>query len=122
MLIHQNLFILIRRAILTCHGEEFFKDIQNLLSRKRVAQSKTLTFLPIIAEQHINVDFNCAPRNYITAVGTHHQKNEIRDALSKSRRALGSLAMSKVWRYVNRYGDGNLSINLDGLVKSPKPV
>jgi len=32
--------------------------------------------------------------------------------LSKSRQAIESLTKGKVWRYVNRHGDGNLSIKL----------
>jgi len=108
----EDLFFTEKQIILTCHGEEFFKDIQNLLSAERVSQSKTMAFLPRLNEQHIIVDFRCAPRNYIIAARTHHQKNEIRDALGKSRQALESLAKGKVWRYVNRYGDGNLSIKL----------
>ncbi len=101
-----------KQIILTCHGEEFFKDIQNLLSAERVSQSKTLAFLPNLSDKHILVDFNCAPRNYIISAKNHLEKNEIRDALSKSRQALESLTKGKVWRYVSRFGDGNLSIKL----------
>jgi hypothetical protein len=39
-------------------------------------------------------------------------RNEIRDALAKSRQALESLARSKVWRYISKYGDGNLTVRL----------
>lgn len=101
-----------KQIILACHGEEFFKDIQNLLPAERIRQSKTLSFLPRLDEQHIRVDFNCAPRNYIIAAKMHFQKSEIRDALGKSRQALETLTKGKIWRYVNKYGDGNLSIKL----------
>ncbi|ORJ59857.1 AAA family ATPase [Geothermobacter hydrogeniphilus] len=99
-----------KQIILTCHGEEFFKDIQNLLSAERVSESKPFTFLPRLDEQHIRVDFNCAPRNYIIAAQSHLDKNEIRYALSKSRNALESLTKGKLWSYVRRHGDGNLSL------------
>lgn len=101
-----------KQIILTCHGEEFFKDIQNLLSANDVRSSTLLSFLPMLGEQHIRVDFNCAPRNYILAATNHFERNEVREALSKSRQALESLTKGKIWRYVNRYGDGNLSIKL----------
>ena len=101
-----------KQIILTCHGEEFFKDIQNLLPTEVVRNSTLLSFLPRLGEQHIRVDFNCAPRNYILAANGHIQRNEIREALSKSRQALEALTKGKVWKYVNRYGDGNLSIKL----------
>jgi DNA sulfur modification protein DndD len=101
-----------KQIILTCHGEEFFKDIQNLLPAPRANTAKALAFLPRLDEAHIRVDFNCAPRNYVIAAIQHLERNEVRDALSKSRQALESLTKGKVWRYINRYGDGNLSLKL----------
>lgn len=101
-----------KQVLLTCHGEEFFKDICNLLPAQTVSQSKVLTFLPRQEESHIRIDFNCSPRNYILAARTHINNNEIREALSKSRQALESLTADKVWRYVAKHGDGNLSLKL----------
>lgn len=101
-----------KQIILTCHGEEFFKDIQNLLPAQVAAQAQLLTFLPRLEESHINVDFNCAPRNYIIAARDHLNKNEIREALSKLRKAMESLTKGKIWGYVSKYGDGNLSLKL----------
>ncbi|WCE32073.1 AAA family ATPase [Vibrio sp. SCSIO 43137] len=101
-----------KQIILTCHGEEFFKDIQNLLPAGEVRESRLLSFLPRLGEQHIRVDFNCAPRNYILAAANHIERNEVREALSKARQALEALTKGKVWKYVNRHGDGNLSIKL----------
>jgi len=101
-----------KQIILTCHGEEFFKDIQNLLDAERASKSRNLTFLPQLDEQHIRVDFNCAPRNYILSAQEHMGRLEVREALAKARQALESLSKGKVWRYVNRHGDGNLSIKM----------
>ncbi|MFO9238376.1 AAA family ATPase [Legionella pneumophila serogroup 1] len=101
-----------KQVILTCHGEEFFKDICNQLPAQTVNQSKLLTFLPRKDESHIRVDFNCSPRNYIIAARTHINRNEVRDALSKSRQALESLTKEKIWEYVIKHGDGKLSLKL----------
>lgn len=101
-----------KQIILACHGEEFFKDIQNLLSAEKARQSKTVSFLPKASDPHICVDQNCSPRNYVIACRTHYDKNEIRDALDKSRKALESFTKGKVWQYVHKHGDGNLSIKL----------
>ena len=101
-----------KQILLTCHGEEFFKDIQNLLPAKEASRAKSFSFLPRLEEPHIRVDFNCTPRNYILAARGHINQNEVRDALTKSRQALESLAKGKVWRYISRYGDGNLSLKL----------
>lgn len=101
-----------KQILLTCHGEEFFKDIQNLLPAQTASQAKSFSFLPRLGEQHIRVDFNCGPRNYILSARGHMNKNEVREALAKSRQALESLTKGKVWRYVSKYGDGNLSLKL----------
>ncbi|MCF7944845.1 MAG: chromosome segregation protein SMC [Spirochaetia bacterium] len=101
-----------KQIILTCNGEEFFKDIQNLLSAEKSRLSKMVSFLPKISDFHISINQDCSPRNYVIAARTHYDKNEIRDALDKSRKALESFTKGKVWRYVNRFGDGNLSIKL----------
>lgn len=108
----EDAFFVGKQIILTCHGEEFFKDIQNLLPVERASQSKSFTFLPRLDELHIRVDFNSAPRNYILSARNHFNKGEVRDALGNARRALESLAKNKLWSYVTRYGDGNLSIKL----------
>lgn len=108
----EDAFFAEKQIILACHGEEFFKDIQNLLPAPVAAQSKTFSFLPRLDELHIRVDFNCAPRNYILSARGHYDRNEIREALAKCRQSLESLMKGKVWRYVNKYGDGNLSLKL----------
>ena len=105
-----------KQIILTCHGEEFCKDINNMLGAEKSALSKNFTFLPQLDDQHIRVDFNSSPRNYILAAQEHIGRLEIRDALAKSRQALEYLTKNKVWQYVNRHGDGNLSIKM----RSPK--
>lgn len=108
----EDAFFADKQIILACHGEEFFKDIQNLLPAQVAAQCRTFSFLPRLDELHIRVDFNCAPRNYIISARNHYERNEIREALAKCRQSLESLMKGKVWRYVNRHGDGNLSIKL----------
>jgi hypothetical protein len=105
-------FFRAKQIILACHGEEFFKDIQNLLPAERARDSKTLTFLPKTGDNNIQIDRNCSPRNYLIASRSYYDRNEIREALSKSRQALESLAKGAVWRYVKRHGDGNLSIKM----------
>lgn len=107
-----------KQILLTCHGEEFFKDIHNLLSVERVKSTKSFSFLPRLGEQHININFNCAPRNYIVAAREHINQNEIRDALTKSRQALEAITKGKVWRFVSKHGDGNLSLKLRSATSS----
>ncbi|WP_370809278.1 AAA family ATPase [Bilophila wadsworthia] len=108
----EDSFFNTKQIILTCHGEEFFKDIQNLLPTKAASQSKIVSFLTKSGDSHIRVDHNCSSRNYIIAARAHYSRSEIRDALGKSRQALESLTKGKVWRYISKHGDGNLSIKM----------
>jgi DNA sulfur modification protein DndD len=111
-------FFVDKQIILACHGEEFFKDIQNLLSAGRVSHLRAFTFLPRLDEPHIRVDFKYAPRNYIISARNHYDKGEIRDALSKARQALESVTKGKLWRYVNTHGDGYLSLKFRSVTAS----
>lgn len=101
-----------KQIMLTCHGEEFFKDIQNLLSADAAGQAKSFSFLPKLGDTHVRVDFNSPPRNYIVSARQHFNRNEVRDALAKARQALEALTKCKIWRYVSKHGDGNLSLKL----------
>jgi len=101
-----------KQILLTCHGEEFFKDIHNQLSAEDAKQIKSFTFLPRLDVSHIRVDFKCTPRNYIVAARDHFNRNQIRDALTTSRKALESLTKNKLWKYVSKHGDGNLCLKL----------
>lgn len=105
-------FFASKQILLTCHGEEFYKDIHNLLSTEKARLTKSFAFLPRQDTQHINIDFRLSPRNYILAARAHIDRNEVRDALAKSRQALEAITKGKIWRYVSTYGDGNLSIKL----------
>jgi hypothetical protein len=113
-----DIFFNEKQIILACHGEEFLKDIQNLLSGKNASTSKIVSFLPKNGDPNIRVDHNGASRNYILRARGHYNSNQIRDALRTSRPALESITKGKMWRYVNKYGDGNLSIKMSS-VKSP---
>lgn len=101
-----------KQIILTSHGEEFYKDIQNLLPREVANSSKKFDFLPRLDEAHIRVNMNSTPRNYILAARTHIDAMERREALAKARQALEVLTKGKIWKYVHTHGDGNLSIKL----------
>lgn len=97
------------QIILTCHGEEFFKDVQNLLGAEKLKESKTFSFIPHLGDNQIQVDSSPSSRNYVVLAREHFSKGEIRESLAKSRRALEFLGKG-TWRLIAKYGDGNLSL------------
>jgi hypothetical protein len=102
-----------KQIILACHGEEFFKDIQDQLSLRKAKLIKAYVFLPKEDDYNLRIDRHCTPRNYLIAARDCYSRGEIRSALSKSRQALESLAKNKVWKkYLPRYGDERLSLQL----------
>lgn len=99
------------QIILTCHGEEFFKDIENVLGTRRARAVKRFTLLPSSGERHIQIDHSSKPRNYILAARSHFNQGEIRAALASARRAV-EVQVQKAWKFLGKYGDGTLSIRL----------
>lgn len=101
-----------KQILITCHGEEFFKDIQNMLHREQARKIKSFTFLPRLGDTHIRVDFNSPSRNYIILAREYCDKIQVRDSLAKCRQALESLTKRKIWNYVNKFSDGKISLTL----------
>lgn len=104
-----------KQILLTCHGDEFFKDVQNMLGAERARVARTVTFLPRSANRDIRYDDEPNPRNYVVAARRDYERNNIRDSLGHSRRALEYLLAAKLWRHVAQHGDPVLSIRLSKL-------
>lgn len=101
-----------KQIVLACHGEEFFKDIQNLLPQEAAKETKRFSFLPKLGDGELRIDHGSTHRNYIIASRDHFDRGEVRDSLAKSRRALETLTKDKLWRLLSKFGDSNLSIKM----------
>ena len=99
------------QIILTCHGEEFYKDIQNLLGKPEVKKSNLYSFLPHAGDNRIKVDSEPTPRNYIVSAEEHFAKGNVRNALADSRRALESVS-NRIWTVLKNKDKGTLSIRM----------
>ncbi len=99
------------QIILTCHGEDFYKDIQNLLGREKVKKSLFYSFLPHDGDNQIKVDSSPTPKNYVVSAKNHLEKGDIRYALADSRRALEMLG-NRIWSFLNNKDKGALSITM----------
>lgn len=97
-----------KQIILTCHGEQFFNDIQNAMSHEKNKNIKNFVF-KARRNNHIQIDYNATSRNYILSADTHFDKCEIKYALINCRLALENLT-TKIWTFLFKLGHGRLSI------------
>jgi hypothetical protein len=85
-----------KQIVLTCHGEEFTKDIQNVMGVTSAASKcKSYAFLPHAGDNQIRVEV-MATRNYILSARNQLARNEFRGSLGDSRRGLEWVA-NTIW-------------------------
>jgi energy-coupling factor transporter ATP-binding protein EcfA2 len=85
-----------KQIILTCHGEEFMKDIQNLMGVSSAASKcRSYTLLPHAGDNQILVEVT-ATRNYILSARNKLARYELRASLTDARRGVEWVANS-IW-------------------------
>ncbi|TGL86704.1 chromosome segregation protein SMC [Leptospira congkakensis] len=109
--LYEDVYFENTQIILTTHGEEFFKDVHNLIGSEATKKSKSYVFLPHKGDNKIIVDSSPTPRNYILVARERLEKQEIRETLANSRRGLEFITL-EIWKLLNKHGDGNLSLKL----------
>lgn len=101
-----------KQIIVTCHGEELIKDIENALGYQDAADDcVTYTFRPHDGNRYIKVE-QAAPRNYILEAQGAVAAGRIRSSLGSARRATEAVT-SQTWRFLKNKGLGELSLKLD---------
>jgi len=101
-----------KQIVLTCHGEEFTKDIQNLLGAASAGTScKGYTFLPHLGDNQLRVEV-MPTKNHIASARIHFERGELRDCLADARRGL-EWAANTVWgKILPLVGISGLSVKL----------
>lgn len=97
------------QIILACHGEEFYKNIHQLIGSQQSKRSCSYIFQPQNGEKHIQVLSSKNPTNYVAAAQHFFASGAHRDSLMMSRRALESLC-NKLWWHFTKYGGGAISV------------
>lgn len=101
-----------KQIIVTCHGEEMIKDIENALgSQNAAADCHTYTLHPHEGNRYLRVEA-AAPRNYILEAQCAVAAGRIRSSLGCARRATEAIT-SQTWRFLKNKGLGELSLKLD---------
>ncbi len=100
-----------KQILVTCHGEEFIKDIEVMLGAD-VARNDCVsyTFLPHHGDNRINVHA-ANSRNYVVEAQRLIAQGEIRRALAEGRRAMESLN-GQTWKFLDSLGLGELRVKM----------
>ncbi|MNQ84791.1 hypothetical protein D3C85_999310 [compost metagenome] len=103
------------QIIVTCHSNEFIKDIQNHVDRD---QWVSYTFRHHTGDHHPRVLRDLPPQAYLLNARAAVDRGDHRGALQPCRQALEMLA-NKVWRWLGQCDLGVISVKLAGVGDQP---
>jgi recombinational DNA repair ATPase RecF len=103
------------QIIVTCHSNEFIKDIQNNLDR---AQWVSYTFRHHTGNHHPRVLRDLPPQAYLVNARAAVDRGDHRGALQPCRQALEMLA-NKIWRWLGKNELSIISVKLAGVGDQP---
>jgi recombinational DNA repair ATPase RecF len=106
------------QLIVTCHSNEFIKDIQQHLPANRRNDCKVYLFRSPDGDYQPRINGNVPTRNYIAKARASKNELDDREALASSRQALEMLA-EKTWRWLGSHELGVLSLQLAGVGAEP---
>jgi len=106
------------QLVVTCHSNEFIKDIQQHLLANRREECKVYLFRSPDGNYQPRVN-NVLSRNYIAKARASKNELDDREALASSRQALEMLA-EKTWKWLVSHGIGLLNLQLAGVGAEPQ--
>ena len=106
------------QLIVTCHSNEFIKDIQQHLPAARREDCKVYLFRNHAGDYQPRVSGNVSIRNYVAKARASRDNLDHRDALAACRQGLEMLS-EKVWRWLGSHELGMLNLQLAGVGAEP---
>jgi recombinational DNA repair ATPase RecF len=106
------------QLIVTCHSNEFIKDIQQHLPANRRNDCQVYLFRNHNGNYQPRVTGNVASRNYVIKARASKNALDDREALAYSRQALEMLS-EKTWRWLVSHDLGVLNLQLAGVGAEP---
>ena len=103
------------QILVTCHSNEFIKDIQNHVPTN---QWFAYYFMPHIGSFHPRVAGNQNSQNYLANARAELNRGNARDALGSARQALEMLT-GRIWRWLGKCDQGMLTVKLAGVGAEP---
>lgn len=106
------------QLIVTCHSNEFIKDIQQHLPVQRRGSCQVYLFRHHNGNYQPRVADNIPTANYIAKARAAREALNDRDALASSRQALEMLS-EKTWRWLGSHDQGLLNLLIAGVGAEP---
>ncbi|EJB8472099.1 AAA family ATPase [Citrobacter freundii] len=107
------------QLIVTCHSNEFIKDIQQHLPARRRNNSRVYLLRHHDGNHQPRVRGNISSANYIAKARAGLEALNDRDALAASRQALEMLS-EKVWKWLSSYDLGVLTLQISASGADPQ--
>lgn len=103
-----------RQLIITTHGEDFVKRLENAVPTKSYKDTVTrIDFLQPISAKKINVKLD-TPRHYLTVASTSFDDGRVRDSLSYARKSFEEL-LNRLWKKIaNKDLSAQISVGMRG--------
>jgi len=98
------------QLLVTCHSNEFMKDVQNRVSSE---QWTSYVFRHHSGNYQPRVLGNVAPQTYLLNARAAVERGDARTALAESRQTLEMLT-DKLWRWLGKFDMGALSLKIAG--------
>jgi len=106
------------QLIVTCHSNEFIKDIQQHLPAQRRGDCQVYLFRNHTGNYQPRVTGNVPSKNYVVKARASQDALDSREALASSRQGLEMLS-EKVWRWLASHDLGLLNLQLVGVGAEP---
>lgn len=106
------------QLIVTCHSNEFIKDIQQHLPAQRRGDCQVYLFRHHTGDYQPRVTGNVSSKNYVLKARASKDTLDNREALASCRQGLEMLS-EKVWRWLASHEHGLLNLQLAGVNAEP---
>jgi recombinational DNA repair ATPase RecF len=106
------------QLIVTCHSNEFIKDIQQHLPAQRRHDCKVYLFRNHTGDYQPRVTGNVTSKNYVVKARASKDALDNREALASCRQGLEMMS-EKVWRWLASYDLGVLNLQIAGVGAEP---
>ena len=106
------------QLIVTCHSNEFIKDIQQHMPVQRRGECQVYLFRSHTGDYQPRITGNVPSRNYVVMARASNDALDSREALASCRQGLEMLS-EKVWRWLASHELGVLNLQLAGVGAEP---